>query len=558
MRGTLRRAAAAMLATGLVAALIGCVAIPGEGKVQAGLTDLQQAEQPLQFNAPGPSQGASQEDLARGFVLAAASSADDYAVAREFLTADYARQWDPTYGVLIDEGARPFKADGEHAGVMSLAATSRVDAAGNMLPVEPGATTDLRFEFEQVAGQWRIASAPAGIILDKSTFMAIWSSHQLYFVGPGSILVPETRWFLSRATLATEIVGELIEGPSEIMREVLHSGFPIGSTLVSKSVPVVEGRAQIDMSSELLDASPKALSELRQQLKLSLQSVPGTNAFDLLVDGTPLRDQPGTPPVLVTETSVPAVVVDGKLGTVSGSEFTPMGGAGDVIGELKPKAAAIANSGERIAVLNKQGVFTVDAEGQISEVHDARPGLIAPSIDIFGYLWTATSRGELRAYAEDGTFTEFPAPWLNGRKVKTVRIAPDGSRIAALVESEFGAQVLLGGVLRDELNAPVQATAEADTVFWSEGSPIDLDWVGPVRLAMLSEGTGVGSSVRVTSGGPGLFVALQGSVQGGTTIAGGGARAQLRVATKSGELFSPLGGGWQRVEMQIDLLAKRG
>lgn len=539
----------------LAAVTVGCATIPGSGHVEVGLTDLAQAEQFYQFTPAGPVLDASQEDVVRGFVAAATSSTDDYAVAREFLSTDYGAQWDPYYGVIVDEGGRAYRTDGGAAGVLSLSATSKIDSAGQMLPVEPGPATDVRFEFERVGGQWRISSAPSGIILDKSTFRAIWTDHQLYFVGSGEVLVPQTRWFIARAALATEIVGALVEGPSERMLESLHSGFPAGTTLISQSVPVVDGLARVDMSAELLDASPQALAEVQRQLKLSLQSIPGVSGFELLVEGTPLRDSGGgTEPQTVKEISVPAVLKDGELGTISAGEFSPVSAFANRLEELEPFAISLSPDSARAAVLNEHGVTMLDSEG--SELADGRADQLAPSIDPFGFLWTATGAGQLRALGNDGITVQIPTPWLDGRDVTAVRLAPDGTRIAALVASEAGAQLLVAGVVRDDTGAPLRTSPDADVEMWIAGAPVDFDWVGPSRLSVLSQNS---STIKVTTGGPGRFSEAQGSVPGGVSVAGGGVRLQLRVLSSDGDLYAPQGGsGWQRNDHNIELLAKRG
>lgn len=541
------------IGTALAIALSGCATIPGSGKVQAGLSDLEQAEQFYQFTATGPVLDASQEDAVRGFVAAAVSSVDNYAVAREFLTTDYASQWDPYFGVLVDEGSRTYRADGGSAGVLSLSASAKVDGTGKLLPVEPGPATDLRFEFERVNGQWRISSAPSGIILNKSMFLEIWADHQLYFVGPGSVLVPQTRWFIARTALPTEIVSALVEGPQERMRESLFSGFPAGTALISNSVPVVDGRARIDLSAEMLEASPQALAEVRAQLTQSLQSIPGVNGFELLVEGSPLREpKGGTEPRTVTEASLPTVLIDGELGTIAAGEFSPIAMYGTRIEELDPIAVSLSNDGARAAVLNEHGVTLLDAEG--NKLADARAHQLAPSIDLFGYLWTSTTEGQLQVRGSDEAPIPIAAPWLDGLEVEAVRLAPDGSRVAALVASDKGAQLILAGVVRDEQGTPIRTTDEADTEMWITGDPVDFDWVGSSRLSVLSED---GLATKVTSGGPGRFSEPQGSIPGGIQVSGGGTRAHLRLLNSEGELFAPQAAGWQRNDEGIQLLAKR-
>ncbi len=545
-------AATAALAAVLLA---GCAAIPSSGPVEVGLTDLQQAEQSYEYNPEGPVAGASQEDIVRGFVRAATSNVDDYAVAREFLTPDYAEQWDPGFGVLIDEGTRPYRAEGEGAGVLSLTATAKVDARGLLLPVEPGPTTDVRFEFERTGDEWRISSAPAGIILDRATFSSIWSPRPIYFIGPGGFLVPETRWFLSRTALATEIVGALLEGPSEHMRDVVRSGFPTGTALVTSSVPIVEGRARIDLTGELLEAGPQVMSEVTQQVSASLKSVTGVSGFDLLIDGTPMRDGGGDDLRLANGTSNPSVLIDGRFGTLVGNEFEDVSGFGDALAELDPRAITLAPDGSAAAVLGEAGVSRVDGTG--SALIDGHEGQVEPSYDAFGFIWTVQRAAPqtLSASAPDGTAVPVAAPWLAGFRPVSVRLSPDGSRIAALVTDDDQSLVLVAGVVRDEAGTPVRTTENAEAQLWTTGEPVDFDWVDQSRFAAL---TRLGGASRVTLGGVGLFPVEQGTVPDGMQITGGGGRTQIRVLGAEGDLFTSQGSGWQRSENDISILAKRG
>ncbi len=563
LRGAARRTRAGRgargaLVTAAALALAGCVAIPTAGPVEVGLTDLKQADQVYQYKPPGPVTGASQEDLVRGFVLAATSSADEYATAREFLTTKYAGQWDPNSGVLIDGGSRPYRADGDTAGVLSLAVSAKVDAAGEMLPVGPGPSLEMRFEFERVGAEWRISSAPNGIILDSTMFSTIWSPHQLYYIGAGNLLVPETRWFLTRSSLTTEIVGALLEGPSEGMREVLRSGFPSGTALAKSSVPVVDGSARIDLTNQLMEAQPAALAELRQQLKSSLQTVPGVTGFELLVDGTPLRSNVGdeaNAPRMVSVPSTPAVMIDDQFGALVAGELTETPQFGPLIHELDPSAVTLALDERAAAVRHPGGVSRVDENG--ATLIDTRPKLLEPSFDPLGYIWTASAAHpeQLLATNAEGVAVGIAAPWLAGRTVVAVRVSPDGSRIAALVEDGDESAVLMGGIVRDAAGVPVRTTAEVETTLWVSGAPLDLDWVGQLRFAAL---TRVGTAGKISLGGIGAISSEQTSVQNGVKVSGGGGKNYLRVLSADGSLYAPQGSGWQRVDDDIEILAKRG
>ena len=553
----LRKIRAALAAVGALVLLAGCTTIPSSGEVQVGLTDLEQSEQTYQFNPNGPTVGASQEDLVRAFLRAGSSSAEDYSVAREFLTPDYAKQWDPRAGVLVYEGARPYTPSSDSLGVLEIDATAKVSADGTMLPVEPGPKIQLRFEFERIDNEWRIASAPSGIVLDSSTFSTIWSPFQLYFIGPDSTLVPETRWFLKRTALATEIVGALIAGPSELLRDSVHTAFPSGTTLVGSSVPIVDGRAQIDLSNEMLNSSPEEVEQVRQQLKNSLQYIDEVRGFDLLASGTPIREGSSSAPEVRVpgEATNPAVLSGGKFGTVVSGEFREMEGFAQGIGAMHPTAVTLAPDEHAAAVQNAAGISLTDANG--TALLDARPGLLAPSFDIFGYVWTAQADTPqvLAAYAQDGTALAVAAPWLKGRKVLGIRVSPEGSRIAALVAEDGRSAVYLAGVVRDDAGVPMRTSPEANVIMWADGEPIDFDWIGTLRIGTLTRTDSVSA---ITSGGPGYFAVEQGSVPGGLSLSGGGVRAQLRVLGENGGLYSQLTSAWQRSKGDIQLLAKRG
>ncbi|MBL3685894.1 hypothetical protein D3248_02840 [Leucobacter zeae] len=556
-----RRATAVVAVLAGALALAGCTAIPDSGPVQVGFQDLSRVEDTgqIQYNPQSPVAGSSQEQLVRDFVQAATSSNDDYGVARQFLTPDYAGQWNPYDSVLIDSvGSREFAAEGDAAGVLSISATAKVDEHGLMLPVEPGPATDLRFEFELVGDEWRIASAPNGIVLDTSLFTTIWSSRQVYFVGPGEYLVPETRWFLSRATLTTEIVGALLEGPGERMRDAVRTAFPSGTTLVSNSVPVVDGRARIDLTSTILEADADTLAGIRQQLNASLQSVSGVSGFELFADGSPISTgaaDGSAGPRPVNGATPPVVIQDQRLGTVISGEFDEWSDLGERIVDLRPQAVSVSSDDSVIAVQNAQGVSRVDAEGVA--LIDARPGQIAPSVDAFGYVWTAqkSSADVLTATGADGEAHRVEAPWLHGRAPVAVRISPDGSRIAALVRDDDESVVLVAGVVRGSGGEPDRTTEEAAAELWASGAPVDLDWVGQAQFAVLSR---TGAATKVVLGGQGALSTELGSVPGGSRISGNGSRTQLRVLGDGGSLFSSQGGGWQRTADEVELLAKRG
>lgn len=538
-------------------ALSGCAGIPGSGPVEPGLSDINQAEQLVQFSAFGPTIGASQEELVRGFLIAANSPTDDYSVAREYLTPEYAGQWDPYFGVLIGEGSRPYRADGDDAGMLSLSVVAEVEPNGRLLPTEAGESTELRFEFVRHGSEWRISSAPAGVILDRSTFEAIWSQHQLNFLGPEGRLVPDTRWFLSRAALSTEIVGALLEGPSKRFSQVVRTGFPQGVKLTRTAVPVEDGLARVDLTGDGLN-NPEAQQEMLAQLQASLHTVTGVNRVELLVEGTPVRDatRPATPGGTVPDGSKLSGTVDGRFGVITAAGIEPIIGVSTAVETIDGDAVALSRS-KTVAAVRGAGGLSIVEDG-FNAVVDNRPDLLAPSVDDDLWAWSVSAEHpeEIRVTAPEGAQHELAAPWLAGLDVRAVRVSPGGSLVAALVSNGNKSYVLVGGVIRDDAGMPTGLTPEADIEMWANGEAVDFDWIDQQRFVALTK---QGNAGKITLGGPGIFAAEQGSVVDAVEVFGGGNRTQMRVLTSAGELFAPQGAsGWQRVATDVELVAKRG
>lgn len=551
-------ALAGLLAAGIL--LAGCQGVPTKGPVEAGLADLEQAEQQVLFNPNRPSAGATQETIVRDFVDAASSSTDNYAIARQFLTPDYAQQWDPSTGVFVYEGSRPFREPAQDVGVLSLSAIAELDAHGTLTPTPAGPTTDVRFELAQVGGEWRIASAPNGIILDRATFVEVWAPHQLYFADATGRLVPDTRWFLSRATASTNIVAELIAGPAAPMQGVLRSGFPSGTVLASDAVPVVDGTARIDLSPEAENADGADRELMNEQLAASLRTVRGVTGFTVAVGQLPgFAEGPVSGPTATTapKSQYAAVVLnDDGFGFLSNAGFEPMPVLGGAVAALDPVAITISREDAALAAVLEHGHITALGENGPVPIDD-RSGLLAPAIDPYEYIWTTSAVSPELVIATRIGREPVPlaAPWLAGRKVAALRISPDGARVTALIDDGDRSVVVVTGVSRDRDGRPIGLSDPPVDAVYLAGAPLDLDWMDDTRFAAL---TSVGDVARVTISGPGLFPTESGSVARGQSLAGTGSRSQLRVLDSDGELFAPQGSGWQRQAMGVEVLGKRG
>lgn len=551
---------AAVAVVGAMLLVSGCQAIPVNGPVQVGLETLDQSQRGVVFNPQGPQDGATPEDIVRGFVRAASSSVGDYEVAREYLTPKYSGEWDPWLGVLVDSGAQTYAQQGESAATLTLNVQANVDAVGKLTTAPPGLTTTVRFEFEQVDGQWRIASAPAGIILDRETFNAVWVAKPLYFLTADERLVTDQRWFVNRPTLSTQMVRELLAGPAEVLKPAFRTAVPEGTTLLTESVPVVGGNATIDVSADLFDANPAQLEKVKLQIASTLQSVPEVQQFTLQVNGAEIARVPVAIAEESTQGELQQVMVlkDGVFGVVVDDKVSPVRGLSERITALRPTAVTLAQNRQSAAVQHAGGVSWVDANS--TSLINSDTGLLAPSLDSLGYVWLfdPDSPTEITASSITGKRIALSMPWLDGRTPVVARVSMNGDRVAVLVRDQGQSAVLVAPIVRNDRGEPIEFTPTAVVQLWASGAPVDLDWIDNTRFATLTESGLLGASRRVTIGALGQFDIDSGAVQGGVDISGGGTRALLRVLDDGGRLYEPQGSRWQVQLTGVDLVARVG
>lgn len=549
---------AAVAASALL--LAACNAIPGTGPVNVGLSDLTKGDQLVSFSPSGPAKGASQKDIVTGFVLAASSSRDDYEVAREFLTPEYSGQWDPSNSAFIDEGARPFRSAEDGVGVLALSGSATVDEHGVLTPAKPGPTSEVRFELTKVDGQWRIASAPAGVILDRATFKNVWAPRDVAFLSPDNRLVTETRWFLNNSsTMATQVVDALISGPAEEMRGATRTAFPEGTALATNSVPVIDGTAKVNLIGQAESADPETRQLIFRQLAASLQSVTGVNRFEFSINGALIESSAvgwadgGTPSADPRNT---LVLSHGTFGSLLAGKVEALPKLGRRIVELRPDAVTVSPDRSSAVVRARDSLTWTDGAEEVP-IPTAGSQPLEPSIDRFGYVWSsaASTGGSIIVVKPGEDPVTLSIPWGSGLHPAAVRISPDGVRIAMLSAEGDGSVVRVGGIVRDAHGRPTGITGQGPTQLWATGSPLDLDWSDAQHFAAL---TRVGEAGKVTIGAPGQFAVESGSVPGANRLSGGGSKAFLRVLGSDGKLFAGQGIGWQQQFDDVQVLAKVG
>lgn len=526
--------------------LSGCAAIPSSGPVQAGDQPPADAANDVDILVPGPAAGASQTDILEGFVNAALSPRNNYQIAREYLTPEFADEWQADAGATID-----VLADRELGVVddttMRYEVTPAAALRENGQYEEPDLRTPipLDYHFEQRDGEWRIAMAPTGILIDQVSFTQVFRDYTLYFLDPTfQYVVPDTRWFSGPESAQTSIVQAILAGPAEWLAPGVVSAFPEGVELDPAAVPVSGGVASVSLVGAAFDDLP-TVQRMEAQLDASLVGVRNIDSVALTLNGVDPDAPPLSPqPVKNPRVDPRSVVFDGEsFGYLasSGEGIDPIAGLSEQVVALAPTGASLGLDAEAVAVRSAEGVSVVRT-GEEAVLLDPREGLATPAIDGYGVVWSVPTGApdELVWFAPDGTSEQVPVPW-SGTSIAAIEVSRDSTRIAALLADGGRTRFVVASIERAADGRPVGLGTTALSLADVTGTPLDVAWLDSRSVASI---TGMAAdATRIVTQELGGFAREREGPLGGVLVDGG--NNDLRVLTAAGGLDVQSGVGWQ-------------
>ncbi len=262
MASRARRPLLALLAAVAAAlAITGCVSMPNAGPVLSYPVTQEtggQNGQNMQFIVQPPGDGSNPQQIVNGFLLAAAAFGNQAQVARQYLTPDESKNWNPAWGASVYYQAKPsaIRAEpglpgrGARAGRQSIRQvappgalsqarakqrpkTATVAISGKIKAIlssndgsyavpsasGPNASGPLAFSLVNTDGQWRISGAPPELLLTPTQFADDYELRNLYFFDPNyHYLVPDPVYVplqASASTLTTRLVAYLDKQPQD-------------------------------------------------------------------------------------------------------------------------------------------------------------------------------------------------------------------------------------------------------------------------------------------------------------------------------------------------------
>lgn len=492
MRADRRVPALLLMLLPLLLVVSGCSSIPTSGPVGVITADAgTDATSPLIFNPVGPSQDADPETLLEAFIDAGVGAAGDYEVARDYLTEEFAQQWQPEERIIVFSSNPQITATPvEGTFQILLEVEGTINAEGILSSAAANTTESITATMEQNAdGQWRITSIPNGIMIVSTQADLLLETYSLYFYSSSfEYWVPDVRWFVNRTAIAANIVEAMLEGPAPYLQGSVTSAFPESTTLGVESVPIVSGTATVDLSEDVLqDTGDLIRQQMQQQLRENLAGLNTVNSVQMTAGGRPvfLGEEENIPdPNLIVPVGDPpvgneqVVVAENELFLYQTDQTVPIADIPSVA-PLNPQDPAMSVNDAIFAFLDadRSSLYTT-GPGRETLLAATGTGLTAPSFDPNNWVWTAGTEPEGRGSvvtavppggSEDNAVA-VTAPWLEGAAVEDLRVSRDGSRALVVTEQDGVSRVLIAGIVRNNDRTPQ-----------SLGTPRELFASGPVN-----------------------------------------------------------------------------
>lgn len=500
MRRLSARAVLAILVVLTAMVATGCAGVPVSSPVRlATPSPSQQQRAGVTVYPAGPVEGASALAVVDGFLESMASYQPGYQVARQFLTPSAQVSWlTGTVHVFDQLPTSALSLDGS-AVVLKASEVAEIGADGRWSSYLPGRQAAVRFPMEKIAGQWRISTPPAGVLMSKFDTNREFAAYNLAFFDPGFRWFVRERQFLpTRGSLESMLVGRLFTGPSSWLAPVVRTSVPEGES-ATPSVTVTGDTARVSIDDTRVSSLGNDQRRLLYaQISETLAQV-GISAVSIVVRQVPLSVDG------FADGPIPVQTWSGyELGdqNVSGVRFafvgnkisvlTPGTSGGALVEQLRSqngRSCAVSPTTDRLAIVDKAGRLVRLADATLTKPSAILTGtsVAQPSFDPSNDLWLAdnTARGSSVWVYRQTKLLAVDIGSLRTEHISALRVSADGARVALVVQAGKTSNLVIarlqrtGKDLLPSLGAPLTIRVDLDRI---DG----LAWSADDTLALLA------------------------------------------------------------------------
>ncbi|MDJ1138427.1 LpqB family beta-propeller domain-containing protein [Streptomyces iconiensis] len=543
-RRTKRRGRPAVYAVpaALAVLLSGCASMPDDGNVDhVNSSHRAESDSQVRVYSVSPQKGESPQQIVRGFLEATTSDEAEFPTAREYLTPQMERNWDPFESTtVLSNGPTARKAPrgavGKNGYAVEVSGTRMAEVDGKHAYSPSEGAYGETFHLTKVDGQWRIDRMPDGLVLGESDFQRIYRPINTYYYAQlgydaesitdgQNVLVADPVYLRRRINPVTETVSALLQGPSGWIDPVVTSSFPRGTRLAAGQRHLSlddSGVLRVRLNSKGAKAGSKQCVRMAAQVLHTVQDQASAKVSKVELAGPgpkgrglceQTREEVDTyEPGRLNGSAKRAYFIDkdhkvaafGRKSERPESVEGPLGSGRVEMGavavnRLESEGAAISR-GRRslyVASLEDSTATTLGDPVLISKAKRENDRLTAPSWDGLGDLWVADRDPRnprllrLRGGKEEPEEVRVPGLGKDER-IESLRIASDGVRIALRVRGADGQVSLqLGRVVRGgTAKKPEVAVAELRPVAPQLEDVTAASWAGGSRLVVVGRESG--------------------------------------------------------------------
>jgi hypothetical protein len=545
----------------LTAFVMACTSIPSSGPVNSTDRTTGVDTSDVDFLPPGPSTGATPEEIIAGFIAAGTAAQENYRVARSYLADEVSEDWNPNASVLIRRGEPLVSVVSNTVARYVVPVIASVDELGRFSTSASVSSQTLDFRLVLEDNEWRISGLSDGIVLTEAAFAEAFSSYRLYYFSAGyRELVPDVRWFASRGEVSSKIVRGLLEAPSFWLDQgATVSAFPEGTQLALTPIPVVDGVASVDLTTRVLTADEITRSRMLTQLTASLAQVQGISSARISVNQNDLvisaLGEEG--PSLASGRDPRSVVLrDRRFGYVQGGSVQEIEGLSSAMASLIPQRIFYSAEYDRALATRTDGLWSLEP-GTEPIIIDPRAGLVRGIIDNCGFVWSSTRESSpemAQIITPQGDVVPFPLDIGNSSELVSFELARDDTRLLVLVQTETGVRVLLGAITRDDTCQPF-SVGEFVELSPVDGTAVDAAWIDDSRIAVAIKEDSTGQGEVLVFDVSGQSSTLGRPFRPVTLVGGVGGLSGLRLLAEDGLIYQPRGNGWQATGERASVLA---
>lgn len=546
----------ALLTSAILLTTTACAQLPKSGEIKTGPNVESGLETDYLYYSPsGPTAGDSPEEIVLGFLNAGTGPQNDYEVAKSYLATSFRNQWDPNNEVLIQDGSPKvtLTLDGTASVIIPIAA--KINARGQYQAMPAGSTETIRIKLGKEVGQWRISSAPNLISVIRPVFDVVFKAYALYFFDNQlKQLVPDVRWFPSRASTSTRLVTALLGGPSDWLVPAVRSAIPSGTKLSLSTVTVADGIATVDLSSKALEASATERRMMQVQIRETLIQLNSVYSVNVTVQRSALEANSWTFPAVQNQIVTPVALYENELVHLDSEGSNPIGGSKALLSQLTAIDFALNMDEKTVLVTTKDGVYQT-ALGKIIQEPKLLvkgEGFLSPILDATGYAWVIPKSGnrQIMVFDQEGKRIPFSSGWLGDTDRLSFSMSNEGSRIVVAAGTKENSRVYVASVIRDKDGNPVRFGSPIKPV--GQMAAQSVTWLDNIRIAVLGENIdGYTQPIIAMVGGGTRSLA---GIRDGVRVVGSGQAASVFVLDVGTAMYQFRGSNWSLVATAVQSL----